>query len=45
MAFGETKEPVIKAFSERVYGVFRCGGMGVALGMGAAEEMVGLMNP
>lgn len=40
MAFGETKAPVIKAFSGRVYGVFRCGGMGVALGMGAAEEMV-----
>jgi len=44
MAFGETKEPVIRAFSGRVFGAFRCGGMGVALGMGAAEEMVDLVR-
>lgn len=46
MAFGETtKTPIVRAFSERVFGAFRCGGMGVALGMGAAEEMVELVNP
>lgn len=44
MAFGETKEPIVRAFSQRVFGAFRCGGMGVALGMGAAEEMVGLIQ-
>ncbi len=43
MAFGETKEPIIRAFSARVFGAFRCGGMGVALGMSAAEEMVELV--
>ena len=44
MAFGETtKTPIVRAFSERVFGAFRCGGMGVALGMGTAGEMVELM--
>jgi gamma-glutamylputrescine oxidase len=45
MAFGETKEPIVRAFSDRVFGAFRCGGMGVALGMGAAEEMVEFIHP
>ncbi len=44
MAFGETKAPVVRAFSQRVFGAFRCGGMGVALGMDAAREMVELME-
>ncbi len=43
MAFGETKAPIIKAFSDRVYGAFRMGGMGVALGSLAAREVVALL--
>ena len=43
MAFGETKEPIVRAVSPRVFGAFRYGGMGVALGMGAANEMVDLV--
>jgi glycine/D-amino acid oxidase-like deaminating enzyme len=39
MAFGQTKAPIIKAFSERVFGAFRMGGMGVALGSAAAKEL------
>ena len=42
MAFGATKYPIIKAFSPRVYGAFRMGGMGVALGCEAARQMVNL---
>jgi glycine/D-amino acid oxidase-like deaminating enzyme len=43
MAFGQTKAPIIKAFSERVFGAFRMGGMGVALGSLAASEMTSLI--
>lgn len=44
MAFGETKQPIVKAFSKRVYGAFRMGGMGVALGSDAGRTLVGLIN-
>lgn len=44
MAFGPTKEPAVKAFSERVFGAFRMGGMGVALGSAAARELVALLE-
>jgi len=44
MAFGKTKSPIVQAFSERVFGAFRMGGMGVALGSGAAEGMVRLIE-
>lgn len=40
MAFGSTKTPVVKAFSSRVYGAFRMGGMGVALGSRVAKTLV-----
>lgn len=40
MAFGPNKFPIVKAFSSRVYGAFRMGGMGVALGSEAARMMV-----
>ncbi len=43
MAFGAAKLPIIKAFSERVYGAFRMGGMGVALGSAAAKELAFLV--
>lgn len=44
MAFGNTKKPIIKKFSSRVYGTFRMGGMGVALGSDAAHELVKLIE-
>lgn len=44
MAFGETKRPLIKRFGQCVYGAFRMGGMGVALGSAAAREMVLLVE-
>jgi glycine/D-amino acid oxidase-like deaminating enzyme len=39
MAFGTTKNPIVKAISHRVYGAFRMGGMGVALGSDAAYRI------
>ncbi len=44
MAFGEDKQPVVKAFSDRVYGAFGMGGMGVAIGSLAGQQMAGLLN-
>lgn len=40
MAFGPTKQPIVKAFSGRVYGAFRMGGIGVALGSEVAHQLV-----
>lgn len=42
MAFGTTKSPIVQAFSARVYGAFRMGGMGVALGSEVAQQIVAL---
>lgn len=42
MAFGKNKQPIIKAFSNRVFGAFRFGGMGVALGSEAARQLAEL---
>ncbi len=39
MAFGDTKSPIVKAFSDKVYGAFRMGGMGVALGSEVAMQV------
>lgn len=39
MAFGATKYPIVKAFSPRVFGAFRMGGMGVALGSEVARQL------
>ncbi|MCB0699432.1 MAG: FAD-binding oxidoreductase [Chitinophagales bacterium] len=44
MAFGDTKQPVIQQFSEHVFGAFRMGGMGVAIGSLAGKELVALIN-
>ena len=44
MAFGQTKYPIVKAFSGRVFGAFRLGGMGVALGTEVARQVVALNN-
>ena len=42
MAFGPNKYPIVKAFSPRVFGAFRMGGMGVALGSETARQLVDL---
>lgn len=42
MAFGATKQPIIKAFSDKVFGAFRMGGMGVALGSRVAQQLADL---
>lgn len=42
MAFGRNKKPTIKAFSNRVFGAFRMGGMGVALGSEVARRLAEL---
>lgn len=39
MAFGTTKNPIVKTISHRVFGAFRMGGMGVALGSDAAYRL------
>jgi gamma-glutamylputrescine oxidase len=47
MAFGNTKEPIVQAFGKRIFGGFRMGGMGVALGSETGmkvAEMVGINN-
>jgi glycine/D-amino acid oxidase-like deaminating enzyme len=44
MAFGETKRPIVKAFSGRVFGAYRMGGMGVALGSQAAMQLADIVQ-
>lgn len=44
MAFGDSKQPVIQAFSNRVYGAFRMGGMGVAIGSEAGRALAHLIQ-
>jgi gamma-glutamylputrescine oxidase len=44
MAFGITKYPIVKAFSKRVFGAFRMGGMGVALGSETARQLVDIIS-
>jgi len=43
MAFGGSKQPIVKAFSDRVFGAFRMGGMGVALGSRVAQQLADLI--
>lgn len=43
MAFGKNKQPVIKAISNRVFGAFRMGGMGIAIGSEAARQLAELV--
>jgi glycine/D-amino acid oxidase-like deaminating enzyme len=43
MAFGSTKYPVVKSFSQKVFGAFRMGGMGVALGSEVAAQVADLV--
>jgi glycine/D-amino acid oxidase-like deaminating enzyme len=44
MAFGATKQPVVKAFSDKVFGAFRLGGMGVALGSEVAMQLADMVK-
>lgn len=44
MAFGKTKQPIVRAFSNRVYGAFRMGGIGVALGSDVGRSLAQLIN-
>ncbi len=44
MAFGKTKQPIVQAFSNRVYGAFRMGGMGVALGSDVGRALAEKIN-
>ncbi|MEO6135087.1 MAG: FAD-dependent oxidoreductase [Ginsengibacter sp.] len=43
MAFGKDKFPIVKALSGRVFGAFRLGGMGVALGSEIAGQVASLV--
>lgn len=43
MAFGRTKRPIVQAFSSRIFGGFRMGGMGVALGSQTAAQVAQLV--
>jgi gamma-glutamylputrescine oxidase len=44
MAFGPTKGPVVKAYSDKIFAAFRMGGMGIALGAEVAAQVVQLIN-
>lgn len=44
MAFGNTKQPIVKTFSNRVSGAFRMGGMGVAIGSEVARQLAMLQD-
>ncbi|MFN8285853.1 MAG: FAD-dependent oxidoreductase [Chitinophagales bacterium] len=43
MAFGKTKFPILKKYSSRVFMAVRMGGMGVAIGSEAGEQLAKLM--
>jgi gamma-glutamylputrescine oxidase len=43
MAFGKSRSPIVKQISDRVFGAFRMGGMGVALGSEVAMKLAGLI--
>lgn len=44
MAFGPERKPVVKAVSNRVFGAFRMGGMGVALGSNTAAQLAEIIQ-
>jgi glycine/D-amino acid oxidase-like deaminating enzyme len=44
MAFGASKYPVVKAISKRVFGAFRMGGMGVAMGSAVAFDLAQIIS-
>jgi glycine/D-amino acid oxidase-like deaminating enzyme len=44
MAFGASKQPIVQAFSDKVFGAFRMGGMGVALGSRVAMQLAEIVG-
>lgn len=44
MAFGATKQPIVKAHSKRIFGAYRMGGMGVALGSLSAMQLADIVQ-
>ncbi|MBS1783679.1 MAG: FAD-binding oxidoreductase [Bacteroidetes bacterium] len=44
MAFGRSKQPIVKSLAPNIFGVFRMGGMGVALGSEVAKQAVELIQ-
>lgn len=44
MAFGPERKPIVKAITDRVFGAFRMGGMGVALGSETAAQLVNIIH-
>lgn len=44
MAFGQNKQPIVHQFSNRIYGAFRMGGMGVAVGSKVAQQLVSMVQ-
>lgn len=44
MAFGKSRSPIVKQFSDRVFGAFRMGGMGVALGSEVGMKLADMVS-
>lgn len=44
MAFGKDKKPVIKSFGNGVFGAYRMGGMGIAIGSEAGRQLAELVK-
>lgn len=44
MAFGSTRQPIVKQVSGNVFGAFRMGGMGVALGSKVARDLAAIIQ-
>ncbi len=43
MAFGETKQPILQAYSDQIFVGVRLGGMGVAIGSSLGEKLANMM--
>ena len=44
MAFGKSKNPIVKKASENVFVAARLGGMGIAIGAGVADDLITLLE-
>jgi glycine/D-amino acid oxidase-like deaminating enzyme len=44
MAFGKSKNPIVKKASENVFVASRLGGMGIAIGAGVADDLITLLE-
>lgn len=44
MAFGTDKQPILRAFSPKVFGAFRMGGMGVAMASEIAAQLAAMIQ-